>query len=273
MKLFRSVRVVVLLFPLTWAGAALADIGSGSVILGVFSDPVLQGNIIPLAGGQSYYDNSQTASYLISNSTDGTLGGTPPGQQTGSQLTWGNTPGFSSLVFFGKPVAADPTTPFDLGTIEFGNGTSQLSSLIFGATMTFYLGQPGPNTIVPGAPSIGSSALDIVTTANLGVAGSEAHDADFISLSGLANQTFNVFEGAYASAELYGYITGDPVLHLTSIVLNPGQEANGFIGNGQPVPEPTSLALGLVGIGVGAAYASLSRRRSRRGERAAGATS
>jgi hypothetical protein len=237
---------------------------TGSVIVAAFSDPVLSGNLLPLPGNPSYFDNTSTAFDFINNSTDTTLGGTPLLQQTGSQLVWGNSPGFSSLTFFGRPIPADPSVPFDLGFLAFGNGTSQLNSLIFGATITFYLAPPN-STLAPGTESIGSSTINIVTTANLGVAGSEAHDADFISLSGLAGQTYNVYEGAAAGAELYGYIVGDPVLHLTGFVLAPGQSGNGFIGNGQPAvstPEPSTLALAGISTLCSLAVAQRRRRKS-----------
>jgi hypothetical protein len=240
---FVAVIALALVMP------ASAGIVAGSVLVGEFSDPVLQGSIIPLAGQPSYYDNTSSAVYSVSNSTDPTLVGTPPVQHTGSQLNWGvlpgTTPDFSSLVFFGRPIPADPSQPFDLGTIEFTNGTSQLTSLIFGATLNFYATTDGQVL-----DAVGSSAINIVTTANLGVAGSEPHDADFVSFSGIANKTLNVFEGAVGSAELYGYIVGDPVLVLTDIVLNPGQSNSAFIGNGQPpapTPEPSALVMAAIG--------------------------
>ncbi len=230
----------------------------GLVVLGEFSDPVLQGNILdPIAPHVSYYDNSSSAVYLIANSTDGTVTGTPPGQRQGSGLRWGDNPGFdggfSYIQFFGKPVPSDPTVPFDLGTLIFGNGTSVLQSLIFGATITFYIGPDEPNSIMPGSGGIDSSTISIGTTDNLAVPGSEYHDADFLTLSGIANKSLNAFEGSIVSAELYGYILGDPVLTLTDIVLDPNQSANGFIGNGQviAIPEPSSVLLlgtGILGI-------------------------
>ena len=42
--------------------------------------------------------------------------------------------------------------------------------------------------------------------------------------------------------------TGTPTLILTDIVLNPGQSENGFIGNGQLVPEPRGIVL--LGVGL-----------------------
>src|SRR5262249_40739068 len=146
----------------------------------------------------------------------------------------------NGIFFFGKEVPADPTTPFDLGTVVFANGTSALDSLIFGASISFYAGLPEPNASAAGVIPLGSSQISIMTTNN----GFNIYeDADFITFQGVANKSLNAFEGAFASAELYGTITGDPVLTITDIVLDPGQELNGFIGNGQIVPEPTTVAM------------------------------
>ena len=145
----RKGRAVRTLHVLGIAIAAIVMSGTSRaqrVVLGEFSDPVLQGPILdPIPPHHSYYDNSSTASYLIANSTDGTLAGLPPGQRQGSAISWG-TPGFSYLQFFGRTLPSDPTKPFDLGTIEFGNGTA-LETLIFGATLTFYLGPAEPDAL------------------------------------------------------------------------------------------------------------------------------
>ena len=53
-----------------------------------------------------------------------------------------------------------------------------------------------------------------------------------------------LYEDHGATAELWGYIIGDPVLNLTDFTLDECQSGNGFIGNGQLVtPEPSSLLL------------------------------
>jgi hypothetical protein len=151
-------------------------------------------------------------------------------------------------LFFGHTAPAITSAPFDLGTIIFGNGTSLLDSLIFGATMSFYIAPAVPNTIAPGMSTPLVSEISIDTTVNNG---NLYHDADFITFSGLSNISLNAFEGAAVQAELYGYIAGDPSLVLTNIVLDPGQGGNGFIGNGQLVPEPSTsflLATGFIGL-------------------------
>jgi|ERR1019366_3217515 hypothetical protein len=218
------------------------------VVVATFSDPVLTGIVYDGATGYpSYYDNTSTAVYGIANSTDPTLIGTPPRQQFGSGITWGSNPTNSSLVFFGAPIPTDYVqgNPFDLGTIYFNNGTSDVTTLIFAATMTFYYTVDGN---ISDASKIGVDYLKIYTTFNTGT---DRQNADFITLSGLTGVSFNVYEGAGATAELWGYIEGDPTLTLTGMTLDPGQEGNGFIGNGQVTPEPSSLALlgsGVVGL-------------------------
>jgi len=92
----------------------------------------------------------------------------------------------------------------------------------------------------------------LATTANTGTT---AQNADYITFSGLANKSFNVFEGATAIGGLVGFIIGDPVLSLTDITVSQGQSANGFVGNSPPLPvsEPASLTLlggALLGLGL-----------------------
>jgi hypothetical protein len=251
------VRISSLLFSLCVGAQA-------STIVAMFSNPVLQGNYIQTDGTPLPLDNSSTANYFIQNSLDPATIGTPPFfQQTASQLSWGAfdssvTYPFSLLLFFGKQVPGDPSQTFDMGELVYLNGTSFQQTLIFGATMTLFatdttLTNP---TCDPVTMACGVSTINIVTTANLGLQGDptfQAHDADFISISGAANQTFNVYEGSIATAELYGRFVGDPQIVVDSIVLNPGQELNGFIGNGQGqvAPEPASMVLfgaGLVAL-------------------------
>jgi hypothetical protein len=214
-------------------------------VVGVFSDPQLTGSLVALDGTNQFMDNTSTAFYSIVNSTTPALPGATQ-QSTGSALTWGANPGSSTIVFTGKTVPSDPYQTFDLGTITFNNGTSDLNSLIFGAKLTLYA---TPNGTISSSQPNGDSTLSIVTTANLGLGGTEQHDADFVTLSGIANQSFNVLEGAGATAELYGKFVDDPTIVLTSIVLNPGQDNVAFIGNGQPVPVPETSSL-LVGAGI-----------------------
>ena len=55
------------------------------VIIGVFSDPALKGDITALIPPHPmYYDNTKSAVYHINNSNDGT----PSGQGAGSSIVW-----------------------------------------------------------------------------------------------------------------------------------------------------------------------------------------
>lgn len=69
----------------------------------------------------------------------------------------------------------------------------------------------------------------------------------------------NVFEGSTATFILQGKIVGDPTLELTQLLIAPGSESSGFVGNGRPVPEPGTFVL----LGVGFAAAALLRRARR----------
>ena len=58
-------------------------------------------------------------------------------------MIWGTgayDPPSSDVDFFGAPIPIDYVQgkPFDLGTLTYNNGTSDLTTMIFGATMTFY---------------------------------------------------------------------------------------------------------------------------------------
>jgi hypothetical protein len=235
---------------------AWADIAPGDQIVAEFSDVVLAGAVAndPTIGNLTYLDNTGTAVYNISNNVF-----------TNNELTWGSTPGGSTVIFFGtgESVPVDQSDPFLIGSILFVNGESALNTLIFGATLTFY-DQSGsdPSDLTP----IGSDNMVITTTSNqyANVADPTTAelqtDADYLNLcgnvNGLCGQSLEAYEfvedpGAYIYVDLYGTISGDPQLSLTSASLVTGSA--GIIGSAAPlaaVPEPS--ALGLVGLALAA---------------------
>ncbi len=90
---------------------------------GVFSDPVYLGNVLntPAVGESTPYDNSGSVAPSTIISSDG------------STLQWGTNPAtdvgtvFSQLQFTGAFLPlGDMTTPTQLGTITYTNGTSAL---------------------------------------------------------------------------------------------------------------------------------------------------
>jgi hypothetical protein len=203
---------------------------SGS-ISGTFSSPVLTGYFIDLNGNLVPQDNTNTAVYN--------------GIGTNS-ITWGAPiPGFppNSLTFTGKSFSGVASGQvFDLGTVTYFNGATLDN--IFGATLTLSV-----NSTMGGSVDPAVSNLGFIATENGGV--DRFRDADFVTFD-VFPQTFNVFEGATATADLFGMIVGDPSLTITAIQLNPGQESNGFIGHGQPSVPDAGSTLGLLGVALGA---------------------
>jgi PEP-CTERM motif-containing protein len=229
-------------------------------ILGIFSNPILAGSIAnsPSLGQLTYMDNTGTAIYGIVNATD-------PAVSNASVLVWGASSGnsgpgtFSDLIFFGNAIPADLTLPFELGTITFANGTSDLNSLIFGATLSFYANSASPETF------LGSDQVIITTTSN--IAGAQPVDNDYINICGdssnICTSSIEAVEstegGSGITVNLSGRIVGDPVLFLDSVSLASGQTAaeNGVIGNspavGEDTPEPGTwmMLTGALALGFG----------------------
>jgi PEP-CTERM motif len=199
-----------------------------------FSNPVLAGNIINLAGVPEFLDNSATAVYSILN-----LGSVAEVISGDAGSTGAGRP--SEIIFFGNSFSGvTPGQEFELGTMTFNNGTSNLSSSIFGATLTL---------TVPEDPSVTpiSTSFSLVTTRNGGF--SPFLDADFLSFPSPLSINFHVLEGAGATAIVLGKIVGDPQLQLTQLQLAPNQSGNGFL---TATPEPGTLLLlvsGLAGVG------------------------
>lgn len=212
---------MLLLILVAGADAAASPFYSGT-IHGVFSHPVLAGTLLDLARRPVFLDNSKTAVSSIVN-----------GPSTAEVISGDNNGGYgapSTIIFTGSTFRnVAPGQEFNLGTVAYFNGTSTLSSLLFGATLTLSVLED---------PSISAltTQMGIVTTANGGF--SPVLDADYLRFPPLS-LAFHVYEGAGATGILRGSILGDPQLVLTNIVLAPGQ-TNGFLAT---VPEPSPLLL------------------------------
>jgi hypothetical protein len=140
-----------------------------------------------------------------------------------------------------------------LGTIVYTNGTSQLDSLIFGATLTISFTDPSVTPIVV--------PFTILTTTNTGI--DPDYDADLIVFPGLgpggSDISFHVYEGETAYADVYGSIVGDPVATFSNFIVSGGFLGTGPLPSPVPVPEPATAALAGGVIAVAAAV-RLARR-------------
>ncbi len=223
--------LVSCLSPLTATAGTISGL-----VTGTWMNPVLAGPVINLDGTTTVLNNSTTAFYSATPSND---------------LRWGtNTfappPSiYSGVIFQGSSLSNVPTgLEVLLGTITFLNGTSQLDSLLFGATLRISV--PADPTVTPF-----DALMTISTTVNGGTC--IPCDADFIRLTNVdILSTMNVNEGATATFNVYGKFVGDPLISLTRYTVASGS-TGGFVGNGQPadIPEPASAALvagGLIAI-------------------------
>ena len=94
--------------------------------------------------------------------------------------------------------------------VSYYNGTSTLSSGIWGATLTIgVLGDPSITPAVIRFLFIGTQNGNI----------SRELDADILQFSTPLNLQFHVYEGAQASATITGRIVGDPVLKVDGVEL------------------------------------------------------
>jgi hypothetical protein len=255
-------------FALGMAQARADGLTPGGTIIGIFSDPIYSGFVThdpTISSPPAYFDNSVTAplSLSIVNSTDPALAGTPALQATGSKLQWGSDASvdpseqFSELIFFGAPVPANIHEPFEAGVITYLNGTSNLNSLIFGASLSLYDNVVSPQTY------LGKDTVIITTTSNLNV--DLAQDADYINICGngsnICGSSIEAYEdsegGTGVTAVLQGQIVGDPQLQFTDVTVSPDQLATGgLVGNEAAagiIPEPSTwvmIMLGFAGIGL-----------------------
>jgi PEP-CTERM motif len=244
--------------------ARAEGLAGGGTIIGIFSDPIYSGFVThdpTISSPPTYFDNTATAplSLSIVNSTDPTLAGTPPLQATGSKLQWGSDASvdpseqFSELIFFGAPVPADIHEPFEAGVITYLNGTSDLDSLIFGASLSLYDNVVSPQTY------LGTDQIIITTTSNLDV--DLAQDADYINICGngsnICGSSIEAYEdsegGTGVTADLDGQIVGDPQLQFTDVTVSPDQLATGGLVGNEPaagiIPEPSTWAMMMLGFG------------------------
>jgi hypothetical protein len=247
------------------APRAIATMIPANNIVVTFSNPVLTGSIPndPVAGQSTFLNNTGTAVYTISNGA------------AASSLSWGtfsageSAQEFSELTFAGSPIPSNPASQFQLGTLTFTNGTSDIDSVIFGATLNLY------SNTVSSATFLGSDQITITTTNNIfGVPGGLSNgDDDYINICGNQSNICNTSIEAVESSEggtgvtvnLFGTITGDPMADIDLVQLAQGQNpgTNGFLGTDPPVggqvPEPGSFGLLLTG---GLAGLRLFKRRS-----------
>lgn len=238
--------------------AATADgLPANGTIIGIFDSVITSGNVIhsPNLGASTYYNNSGTAFYQT----------ILPGPNSGSALIWGSgnfSPNTSELDFFGTTGPIAPNQPFVAGTLTFNNGTSDLTSLIFGATISFYVNSASPQNY------LGTDTIYITTTGNLGI--DPVQDADYVNICGngsnICNSSIQAHEGGGVTVALTASIIGDPMLAFSRVDYVSGA---GEIGN-QPqgaVPEPSTWAMMMLGF-AGLGFMAW-RRQGQRGSLAA----
>lgn len=238
--------------------AALAGSITGNFIVGQWSNPIFRGCTADAVNRSalSCSDNTTSAVYSIANAT--TTGG-PLAKSVlteGANLSPqpGDPPISSSVVTFigGTIPASRETVPFVIGSIAFTNGTSFDDTGIYGATLNLF----ASNGFA--AVFIGSETVQFNTTFNTGT---NAQNADYLTFSGLAGLSFEVYEQATASGSLFGLVIGDPETTLTGLTIDPGQSQNGFIGTDAPLPLPTPEPATVALIGSALTFLAASRHR------------
>jgi hypothetical protein len=180
-----------------------------------------------------------------------------------NSFAWGNNPDSSSLVFMPTAFTGQgPNVDFTIGTLKYHNGTSALTSLVFG--VHFHLAFDGTILCAGIAcnviPTVNPYDADLIisTTVNAGV--TNLADSDSVSFKVAfctvavgpkppfcsdVSMLLHVFENDTATATLKGMFFSEPDLLLTGITLPP-DDPHGFVVT---VPEPGSLTL--LGLGLG----------------------
>ncbi len=250
-------HALVLLAMAAAAGpAALASGINGQQIIVTFSGVALVGSIAndPAAGANTILDNTSTAVFNITNDVVNN-------NVASSSMSWGIFTGtntgfqpFSDLVFVGNTIpTTHATSAFNVGSLTFLNGTSDLTSLVFGVTMNFYAGSINQTNY------LGSDTVAITTTSNVfGVPGGlTSGDDDYVNVcgqfSGICGTSIEAVESSEGGTgfvvNLSGTIVGDPMLTISGVTVAGTQDpnTNGFLGSdpaiGSAAPEPSSWAL------------------------------
>jgi hypothetical protein len=227
-------------------------------VQGVFSDVVYSGY-----DNGVYTDNSATApaSTLIYNNYGSS-------ENTASTLFWGTGAEvpfglyYSELTFYGSYVPfEDSSTPQYLGQFLYANGSSNADTIIFGATLSFYI-----NGVLLGSDQISITSTSNQYQGNLYLTPSQAQaDADYINICGPGSeicatgiQAFESTEGMDGvpfsnpvQAALSGTYVIDPSITLTNVDYAGG---DGVVGDRVPpvvpgAPEPSTWAMLLAGFG------------------------
>ncbi len=237
------------------ASVVIGTTVSGDPVLAQWEDPVFIGSLLDGASGAVYPPGSaNTTATAVYN-----LGSSLPAAST--TISWGDYPGApggvppsSTITFTGIPSipATKGTVAFPIGSFSYTNGTSLDGSQIYGATLGLYA--RGTTGNIP----IGSIVFKFTATVNDGTA---IQNADYLNVVGISG-SFNVLEGATASASVYGTIIGDPQFIPSYFQLDAGQNG-GFIGSNlsSPVPELSTWTMMLFGFaGIGLMYGQKRRK-------------
>jgi hypothetical protein len=187
---------------------AVAGPTYSGTITGAFDTPTLIG---------AYFDaDSRQPVECDNTSGDGGFGAAT------SNFTWGDAIGGSAVEFVGNSfsdVAAGEVFP--LGTVAYFNGWNTPASLVFGLSMQLSAGEGI-------TPFVG--AVEMTSTLNHNV--DRLADADVLTFDAVESPiTLAAFEKATVKATVYGKITGDSELQVTSMRLAPGESEHGCVSD------------------------------------------